>query len=142
MGAETGLCEDVITQRRNTQGRTIKQLIGHLVDSASNNHQQMVRLQYNDNLVFPDYTQDNDLWIAIQNYQDADWTNLVQLWKFYNLHIMHIIQNMAMTKLNNSWTDFEGNTVTLEAMVKGYSAHLTLHLGEIEELLNQKNINK
>lgn len=49
------LPEEVITERRNHQNRTIKQLLGHLVDSASNNHQRMIRLQYNDSLVFPDY---------------------------------------------------------------------------------------
>ena len=65
------LSEDVITTR-NHQHRSIKMLIGHLIDSASNNHQQMVRLQYAPRcghsmpntemgmLVFPDYTQDND----------------------------------------------------------------------------------
>ena len=41
---------EVITQRRNTQNRTIKQILGHLIDSASNNHQRMVRLQYSKDL--------------------------------------------------------------------------------------------
>ena len=95
------LPEDVITERRNHQNRTIKQLLGHLVDSASNNHQRMIRLQYNDNLVFPDYTQDNDRWIAIQNYQDADWENLVQLWKSFNLHMIYLIKSIDKSKLNN-----------------------------------------
>ena len=40
----------------------------------------MVRLQYSkDLLFFPDYTQDNDLWIALQDYQNEDWANLIQL---------------------------------------------------------------
>lgn len=128
------LPEDVITERRNHQNRTIKQLLGHLVDSASNNHQRMIRLQYNDNLVFPDYTQDNDRWIAIQNYQDADWGNLVQLWKFFNLHMIYLIKSIDKSKLNNSWIDFEGNNVTLEDMIKGYPWHLNLHINDINEL--------
>ena len=90
-----GLSAEVITQRRNTQNRTIKQILGHLIDSASNNHQRMVRLQYSkDLLFFPDYTQDNDLWIALQDYQNADWSNLIQLWKFYNLHIIQVINSV------------------------------------------------
>lgn len=80
------LSVEVITLRKNKQNRTIKQILGHLIDSASNNHQRMVRLQYSkDLLFFPDYRQDNDLWIALQDYQNADWANLIQLWKFYNL---------------------------------------------------------
>ena len=70
---------EVMTQTKNRQNRTIKQILGHLIDSASNNHQRMVRLQYSkDLLFFPDYRQDNDLWIALQDYQNADWANLIQ----------------------------------------------------------------
>ena len=72
------LSVEVITQRINRQNRTIKQILGHLIDSASNNHQRMVRLQYSkDLLFFPDYRQDNDLWIALQDYQNTDWANLI-----------------------------------------------------------------
>ena len=70
---------DTITKKRNKQNRTIKQILGHLVDSAANNHQRVVRLQYNDKLDFPDYQQDDDLWIALQDYQNADWNITIQL---------------------------------------------------------------
>lgn len=128
---------NVITERRNHQNRTVKQLLGHLIDSASNNHQRMIRLQYNDNLVFPDYTQDNDRWIAIQDYQHADWKNLVLLWKSFNLHIAHLIESIDKSKLSNSWTDFEGNKVTLEDMIKGYPWHLNLHINDINDLIKE-----
>jgi len=127
---------ELITEKRNSQNRTIKQLVGHVIDSASNNHQRMVRLQYNPELIFPDYTQHNDLWIAIQHYQDSDWNGLVHLWKYYNLHIVYIIKNVDASKLNNKWTDFEGNVSTLEDMIKGYWWHLKLHTIEIEEIIN------
>ena len=128
---------EIITQRRNKQNRTIKQILGHLVDSASNNHQRMVRLQYSKNLLsFPDYRQDNDLWIALQNYQNADWTNLIQLWKFYNLHIIQIIHSVDKNKLGSYWYDFEGTKVTLKEMIEGYLDHLLLHIKEIHELAN------
>lgn len=55
------LPEATISINRNSQDRTIKQIMGHLIDSASNNHQRIVRLQYNEYLIFPDYRQDNDL---------------------------------------------------------------------------------
>lgn len=124
-----------IGEKKNKQSRTIKQLLGHLVDSASNNHQRIVRLQYNQYLEFPDYRQDNDLWIVVQDYQHTDWTNLVQLWKFYNLHIIHIVEVVDQTKLNNYWNDFEGNKVSLYDMIEGYLVHLTLHINEMQELI-------
>ena len=129
------LSVEVVTQRINKQNRTIKQILGHLIDSASNNHQRMVRLLYSNDLhFFPDYRQDNDLWIALQDYQNADWANLIQLWKFYNLHIIHVIHSVDVTKLDNYWCDFEGTKVTLKEMIEGYLDHLHLHMKEIHEL--------
>lgn len=131
----TSLPVEVITQRRNKQNRTIKQILGHLIDSASNNHQRIVRLQYSkDLLFFPDYRQDNDLWIALQDYQNADWVNLIQLWKFYNLHIIQVIHAVDMAKMDSYWCDFEGSKVTLKEMIEGYLDHLYLHMKEIHEL--------
>jgi len=131
------LSEEIITEKRNSQNRTIKELLGHLVDSASNNHQRMVRLQYKTNLDFPDYTQDNDLWIHIQKYQETDWYELVQLWKYFNLHIIHIIKSVDTSKLDNYWNDFEGNKVTLEDMLRGYLSHFKLHMRDIHELTSE-----
>jgi len=68
----TDLPMAVISDRGNAQSRTIRQILGHLIDSAANNHHRIVRLQYNEHLEFPDYRQDNDRWIAIQNYQEED----------------------------------------------------------------------
>ena len=128
---------EVITLRRNKQSRTVKQILGHLIDSASNNHQRMVRLQYSKYLLFfPDYRQDNDLWIALQDYQNADWENLIQLWKFYNLHIIQVIKSVDLTKLDSFWCDFEGTKVTLKEMIEGYLDHLYLHINEIKDLAN------
>lgn len=135
-GLLNSLSIEAITLRRNSQNRTIKQILGHLIDSASNNHQRMVRLQYSkDLLFFPDYRQDNDLWIALQDYQHTDWYNLIQLWKFYNLHIIQVIQSVDKSKLDSYWCDFEGTKVTLKDMIEGYLDHLLLHIGEIHELM-------
>ena len=129
---------EVISNRFNVQNRSIKQLLGHLIDSASNNHQRMIRLQYNSELVFPDYRQDNDRWIAIQNYQDANWPNLVQLWKYFNLHMIQVIQSTDNSRLQNQWKDFEGTSVTLDQMIVGYLDHLNLHMNEIQELIDNE----
>ena len=142
------LSEEQVNVRRNSQNRTVKMLVGHLIDSASNNHQRIVRLQYAPRcghsmpntemgmLVFPDYTQDNDLWIQLQDYQHEDWQQLVTLLNLYNRHICHVIHSVDETKLNNFWIDYEGCRVTLDAMIRGYVNHLNLHFGQIHELLN------
>lgn len=141
------LSEEMITSHLNQQHRSIKMIIGHLIDSASNNHQRMVRLQYAPRcghsmpntemgmLIFPDYTQDNDLWLRLQDYQHEDWDVLLSLWRCYNLHICQIIRSVDETKLNNYWLDYEGNRVTLQDMILGYTNHLNLHIGQIHEII-------
>jgi hypothetical protein len=99
----------------------------------------MIRLQYSKLLlVFPGYRLDNDLWIALQDYQHADWKNLVQLWKFFNLHIIQVINSVDRTKLDNYWCDFEGNRVTFREMIVGCLEHLHLHIDEIHVLMKSK----
>jgi hypothetical protein len=133
------LPEKVITNRRNGQNRTIKQIVGHMVDSASNNTHRIIHLQYQTiPLIFPDYANlgNNDRWIAIQNYQDENWVNLVQLWKYSNLHFIHVIKNVNPDKLDNVWLSALNKEVTLRDMIIDYLRHFELHISEIEELIN------
>jgi hypothetical protein len=133
------LPEDVIVARLNRQGRNIKQIIGHLIDSASNNHQRMVRLQYTSNLVFPDYTKENDMWICIQQHQVENWHEMLQLWKYYNLHIAHCISYTDRSWLNNEWSDGKRDPLSLKDIIYDYLAHLTLHIGEINALISNQS---
>ena len=130
---------DVITKRRNSQNRTIKQILGHLIDSASNNTHRYIHLQYQGSPVsFPNYATNgnNDRWIAIQNYQDENWENLIQLWKYINWHLVHVIENIDEDKLENVWNASEETTISLKEQVVYYLTHFKLHLDEIDELIN------
>ena len=132
---------EVFSERRNNQNRTIKQIIGHLIDSASNNTHRYIHLQYRKNpLSFPNYAAhgNNDRWIAIQNYQDENWENMIQLWKFMNFHLVHVIQNINTDKLENVWLSSEGQEVSLKEQVLYYISHFKLHLNEIEDLINKQ----
>lgn len=134
------LSEDLISTKRNTQNRTIKQILGHLIDSASNNTHRIIHLQNQESpLIFPNYATNgnNDRWIAIQNYQAEDWETLVKLWKYSNWHIVHVINNIDLNKLNNVWISAPNKTISLKEMVIGYLDHLKLHLKEIESLIIQ-----
>jgi hypothetical protein len=134
------LSEETISQKRNSQNRTIKQIIGHIIDSSSNNTHRIVHLQYQTSpLIFPNYATfgNNDRWIAIQDYQNEDWNIMIQLWKYSLLHIIHVIKNVKEDKLTNEWISGAGEKVTLESMIIDFPRHLKLHLSEIREL-NQK----
>ena len=135
------LSNDTISKKRNSQNRTIKQILGHMVDSASNNIHRAVHLQYQKSpLVFPNYaTQgNNDRWIAIQNYQDEDWKDLVQLWKYIHFHVVHVINNIDPAKLDNEWISAPGHgNIRLDGMITDFLRHFELHLTEIQELIDQ-----
>lgn len=133
----SSLSEDVIASRFNKQNRTIKQILGHLIDSASNNTHRIIHLQYQSSpLIFPDYANlgNNDRWIAIQDYQTENWNNLLQLWKYSNLHIIHVINYVDQSKLNNEWLNTFGDKISLRSMIEDYLPHLHLHINEIHEL--------
>jgi hypothetical protein len=137
----TKLPKKTITMRRNKQNRTIKQIVGHMIDSASNNTHRIVHLQYQKSpLIFPNYATlgNNDRWIAIQDYQNEDWTTLIQLWKYSLFHISHVIKNVSDGKLNNKWISGPGKKITLKSMIVDFPKHLKLHLSEIDELIYKK----
>ncbi len=128
---------DVITKRKNQQNRSIKQIVGHMIDSASNNTHRIIHLQYQGSpLIFPDYASlgSNEKWIYIQDYQGENWYNMVKLWKFTHFHIAHVIGKIKRESLNNVWISALDEHISLEDMVLDFPRHLNLHLSEIEEL--------
>jgi hypothetical protein len=132
------LPEAVIGERRNGQNRTVRMILGHLCDSASNNLHRIIHLQYNASPVaFPDYANlgNNDRWIAIQSYQDENWDNIIQLWKYLNFHLIHVIEHVNEQKLNAIWISALKQEITLQNMILDYLRHLRLHLDEIDELI-------
>jgi hypothetical protein len=135
------LSDVIITNRQNSQNRTIKQIVGHMIDSASNNTHRIVHMQYQPSpLQFPNYATNgnNDRWIAIQNYQAEDWKIMINLWKYSNLHIIHVIENVDSSKLENLWHYSDERLISLKAGIIDYLRHFKLHLSEIDELINKK----
>jgi hypothetical protein len=129
---------EVVMQRTNSQNRTIKQIVGHMIDSASNNTHRIVHLQHRESpLQFPNYAThgNNDRWIAIQNYQVEEWDTLINLWKYSNIHLAHVIENVDPSKLENQWQHSEEGLISLKNMIMDYLPHLQLHLGEIKDLM-------
>jgi len=136
----SALPEETISLRKNSQGRSIRQILGHMVDSASNNTHRVIHMHYQESPVnYPDYANlgNNDRWIAIQNYQEEDWNRLIRLWVAVNQHFIHVIRQIEESKLDQQWTSALNETVNLREMVNDYPRHFKLHLNEISELINQ-----
>jgi len=136
------LSDKVITTRPNNDSWTIKETIGHLIDSASNNTHRIIHLQYQPSpLIFPNYASygNNDRWVAIQDYQTENWNDLVQFWKYANKHIIHVIRRVNPEKLDNEWISELENRISLRSMIADYLRHVELHLNEIGEIIDKSN---
>ncbi|NJD04818.1 MAG: hypothetical protein FIA99_19960 [Ruminiclostridium sp.] len=117
---------DEITDIKLSEDKwSLKEIIGHLIDSASNNHQRFVRLQYGDLLDFPAY--DGEEWIKTQKYNIMNWDVIVTLWYNYNCLLLHIIENTEEIMLGNVWVKGE-DTIPLEQLINDYYKHLELHM--------------
>lgn len=116
-----------------------REIIGHLVDSATNNYGRFVRGQLQDDLVFPGYAQDD--WVRIGRYRDAPWEELVTLWRTINLQIARVMEGTpeGVRRRPREKHSFEvigvplkpGEAATLEHVMSDYVAHLKHHLRQI-----------
>jgi hypothetical protein len=106
-----------------------KEIIGHLIDSASNNHQRFIRAQLITNLTFPGYEQEK--WVKLQNYQNEKWLDLVELWKSYNLHLLHAVSVIPEDVMNRTCKIGDKEPISLLILLEDYISHMRHHLGQI-----------
>jgi hypothetical protein len=111
-----------------------KEVLGHLIDSAANNHQRFVRAQQTDRLTLPGYEQNH--WVAAQGYQDADWPHLVALWTHLNLHLAEVMARIPPAKYAVPCVIGDSQPVTLELVVIDYLDHLKHHIAQIRARLS------
>jgi len=110
-------------------GWSRRQVMGHLIDSASNNHQRFVRASLADSLEFPAYDQNG--WARVQCAEEADWFLLVALWANYNRYLTHVIAHLPLAKLEVPIRIGQSEPVTLRFLANDYLRHLVHHLGQI-----------
>jgi len=132
---------DEASARRPSPGKwSPREIIGHLIDSASNNHQRFVRAQFQDHLTFAGY--DQDAWVARQRYQDAPWRDLITLWASYNRHLARVMASVpeptrtkpfARHNLHElAWQPVAASEpATLDYFMHDYVGHLKHHLRQI-----------
>lgn len=115
-----------VTQRKTEGKWSMQETLGHLIDSASNNHQRFVRAQRTDELVSPSY--DGDAWVHDQCYNEESWKNLVELWRLYNLHLAHVILCIPKEKRNVICRIGDHEPMSLQVLAQSYLDHMKGHL--------------
>lgn len=131
---------DQASSRRPAPGKwSPSEILGHLIDSATNNHRRFVEAQLRDDLVFAGY--DQEAWVRTQSYDVRPWRELVELWRAYNLHLAHVMEvapeaaRMRVRTEHNlaeiGWQVRADEPVTLDFVMSDYVGHLEHHLRQI-----------
>lgn len=132
---------DADASRRPASGAwSAKEIIGHLIDSAANNHRRFVEAHFTDELIFPGYAQ--DAWVSTQRYQERPWGDLVELWRTYNLHLAHVIASIPSSIREKArvrhnlhviaWHRVpEKEATTLQYFMADYLGHLEHHVSQL-----------
>ena len=105
---------------------TLAEIVGHLVDSASNNHQRFARLRLGDLDDFPGY--DAESWVAAQRYNDCSFSHLTSLWTHYNKLLLHLATTTPPRALTHVWRTPDGDK-SLDFLLTDYYDHMGMHVG-------------
>jgi hypothetical protein len=116
-------------QRPASGGWSKKEILGHLIDSVSNNHQRFVRGQMVPHLDYPSY--DQNAWVSAEAFNSAAWPDLVNLWLLYNRHFLHILRHLPEAAQNHTISIGGKSPVTLASLAADYLTHTKHHLGQI-----------
>ena len=115
---------------------TLGEIVGHLIDSASNNHQRFARLRLGHLDGFPGY--DAEVWVQAQHYAACEFHTLTALWTHYNALLLHLAATTPAEAQDNCWRRpaSAGGPMTLTALIADYYAHLRLHLEQYASRLD------
>lgn len=104
-----------------------KEILGHLIDSATNNHQRFVRGQFEHH---PEVRYDQDQWNACSYYQERESVQIISFWVMYNQQLVEIIKRIPKEKLTHQ-VKVGDNLLTLEFIITDYVEHMEHHLKQI-----------
>jgi hypothetical protein len=123
---------DADAQLRRAPGKwSRKEILGHLIDSAANNHQRIVRAVISGDVVLPPYAQVE--WVSTQGYGGESWESILDFWAAYNRHLARVIGLIPPERRSATCRIGDKDPVTLEALVADYIRHLNHHLEQIDE---------
>lgn len=124
-----GFGQDEPVRSRGVGKWVKKEILGHLIDSAANNHQRCVRAQLTDRYVGPGYEQ--EAWVSVQRYRERPWAELVDLWVALNRHLAAAIETVPAAKLQTPCVIGDDEPRTLEWVMRDYLRHLKHHLAQL-----------
>ena len=118
--------------RNRGEGKWVpKEILGHLIDSAANNHQRFVRARFADPFSTPGY--DQNAWVAVHAYRERPWPELVDIWAGLNQQVAAAMESVPANRLDTQCRVGDSAPQTLEWLMRDYMRHLRHHLAQIFE---------
>jgi len=117
------------SEARPTGGWTRKRELGHLIDSAANNHNRIVRAVLDGEYNGPGYEQDR--WVDLHGYADLPWFRIVNFWRDYNLLLADVIERVPTQRMTSACIISGAPPVTLQFMIEDYIVHLRHHVDHV-----------
>ena len=119
------------TRSRGADAWTRLEILGHLIDSAANNHQRFVRAAAEGSLTWPGY--DQEAMVRVQQFGSAEPALLITLWESFNLYLARLADVTPPERLSAPCTIGGDASVTLEFLITDYAVHMRHHLRQICE---------
>ena len=123
------LPSDKVSHKAAPESWSSKEELGHLLDSAANNHQRIVRAQLEDKPAMPTY--DGDAWVALHGYQQRDWHSLIELWAALNRQLLTAAEAVPDSARSRTLTIADSKPLTLKFVFDDYLDHMMQHLRHI-----------
>ena len=123
------LSKDAVGTKPTPSGWSPKEELGHLLDSAANNHQRIVRAQLQDRPAMPGY--DQSAWVAVHAYQRRDWRELIELWRALNQQLLAAAEAVPVAAWSRTLTVAGSEPLTLQFVFEDYVTHMLHHLQHI-----------
>jgi hypothetical protein len=134
----SAVCEDTASKPAPTPGSwNAKQELGHLIDSAANNHQRFVRATLHGPYQGPGYAQDD--WVRLHAYDQLPWATIVGMWHQYNLFLSHVVEQIPDEALATPCHIGSYEPSDLAFVIDDYVLHMQHH---IDHLLGRETVTK
>ena len=105
-----------------------KEIIGHLIDSATNNHHRFVQIQFESQFLIP---YDQNKWNESNFYQQIEGKQIIDFWTIYNKHLIEIIKRITPENLLKEFRTIDNKRFTLSFLINDYVEHLEHHLRQV-----------
>lgn len=116
-------------RKPSPQAWSRKEELGHLIDSATNNHVRFVNASLQPEYRGPGYEQ--DAWVDRHGYNEMPWAEIVEFWRRYNAFLAALVRRIPEDRLRTPCVVGNGSAVTLQFLIEDYIVHIQHHLDHI-----------